>query len=233
MGFPQVLKPQEQEHQAEVPEPTPAPNGTSRDVTTVTLLLRAPLGSTPSSPASPESSPSTTSPEPPLESAKAQGPAAEALGSPEPPPSPPRAPSPEPQEPPATLNSDRQVVNKVSLDEGQGCQADELLSLGVRPCPCPVPLQLLHCPTEPTAAQGPTKGLSDTKRAGEGSSRDGYGICLPGLPFPAWKMGSCAHTAPVPSGPGSSLTLLPLPLRCPRPRPGPLPHPWPEASPQP
>uniref|UniRef100_A0A8D1PXL2 Smoothelin n=1 Tax=Sus scrofa TaxID=9823 RepID=A0A8D1PXL2_PIG len=132
----QVLKPQEQEHQAEVPEPTPAPNGTSRDVTTVTLLLRAPLGSTPSSPASPESSPSTTSPEPPLESAKAQGPAAEALGSPEPPPSPPRAPSPEPQEPPATLNSDRQVVNK-----------------------------LLHCPTEPTAAQGPTKGLSDTKRA--------------------------------------------------------------------
>lgn len=132
----EVLKPQEQEHQAEVPEPTPAPNGTSRDVTTVTLLLRAPLGSTPSSPASPESSPSTTSPEPPLESAKAQGPAAEALGSPEPPPSPPRAPSPEPQEPPATLNSDRQVVNK-----------------------------LLHCPTEPTAAQGPTKGLSDTKRA--------------------------------------------------------------------
>ncbi|NP_001231289.1 smoothelin [Sus scrofa] len=132
----EVLKPQEQEHQAEVPEPTPAPNGTSRDVTTVTLLLRAPLGSTPSSPASPESSPSTTSPEPPLESAEAQGPAAEALGSPEPPPSPPRAPSPEPQEPPATLNSDRQVVNK-----------------------------LLHCPTEPTAAQGPTKGLSDTKRA--------------------------------------------------------------------
>ncbi|XP_047618290.1 smoothelin isoform X6 [Phacochoerus africanus] len=132
----EVLKPQEQEHQAEVPEPTPAPNGTSRDVTTVTLLLRAPLGSTPSSLASPESSPSTTSPEPPLESAKAQGPAAEALGSPEPPPSPPRAPSPEPQEPPATLNSDRQVVNK-----------------------------LLHCPTEPTAAQGPTKGLSDTKRA--------------------------------------------------------------------
>uniref|UniRef100_A0A8C3WFR4 Smoothelin n=1 Tax=Catagonus wagneri TaxID=51154 RepID=A0A8C3WFR4_9CETA len=132
----EVLKPQEQEQQGEVPEPTPAPNGTSRDVTTVTLLLRAPPGSTPSSPASPESSPSTTSPEPPLEPAKAQGPATEALGSPEPPPSLPRAPSPEPQEPPATHNSDGQVVNK-----------------------------LLPGPTEPPAAQGPTKGPSDTKRA--------------------------------------------------------------------
>ncbi|XP_068419810.1 smoothelin isoform X3 [Eschrichtius robustus] len=132
----EVPKPEEQEQQAEVPEPTPTPSGTSYDVTTVTLLLRAPPGGTPSSPASANSSPTTTSPEPPLEPAEAPCPATEALGSPEPPPSPPRAASPEPQEPPATPSTEGQVVNK-----------------------------LLRGPTEPPAAHGPTKGPSDTKRA--------------------------------------------------------------------
>ncbi|XP_059975582.1 smoothelin isoform X3 [Mesoplodon densirostris] len=132
----EVPKPEEQEQQAEVPEPTPAPNGTSHDATTVTLLLRAPPGGTPSSPASADSSPTTTSPEPPLEPAEAPCPATEALGGPKPPPSPPRAASPEPQEPPATPSMEGQVVNK-----------------------------LLPGPTEPPAAHGPTKGPSDTKRA--------------------------------------------------------------------
>ncbi|XP_036730581.1 smoothelin isoform X6 [Balaenoptera musculus] len=132
----EVPKPEEQEQQAEVPEPTPTPSGTSYDVTTVTLLLRAPPGGTPSSPASADSSPTTTSPEPPLEPAEAPCPATEALGSPEPPPSPPRAASPEPQEPPATPSTEGQVVNK-----------------------------LLRGPPEPPAAHGPTKGPSDTKRA--------------------------------------------------------------------
>ncbi|EPY80173.1 hypothetical protein CB1_000760019 [Camelus ferus] len=132
----EVPKPEEQEQQAEVPVPTPAPSSTSRDVTTVTLLLRAPPGGTPSPPASPESSPTSTSPEPPLEPAKGQCPAAEALGSPEPPPSPPRAASPEPQEPPAIPSTERQVVNK-----------------------------LLPGRTEPPAAQGPARDPSNTKRA--------------------------------------------------------------------
>ncbi|XP_027432405.1 smoothelin isoform X9 [Zalophus californianus] len=111
--------------------------GTSRDVTTVTLLLRAPPGGTPSLPASPVSSPTTASPEPPLEPTEAQCPAAEAVGSPEAPSSPPRATSPEPQEAPATPSTERQVVSK-----------------------------LLPGPTEPPAVQGPTKGPSNTKRAG-------------------------------------------------------------------
>ncbi|XP_035930430.1 smoothelin isoform X10 [Halichoerus grypus] len=131
-----VPEPEKQEQQAEVPEPTPTPQGTSRDVTTVTLLLRAPPGGTPSLPASPVSSPTTASPEPPLEPAEAQCPAAEAVGSPEPPSSPPRATSPEPQEAPATPSTERQVVSK-----------------------------LLPGPTEPPAVQGPTKGPSNTKRA--------------------------------------------------------------------
>ncbi|XP_055260628.1 smoothelin isoform X1 [Moschus berezovskii] len=133
----EVPKPEEQKQQVVVPEPTPTPSSTSRDVTTVTLLLRAPLGDTPSPPASADSSPSTTSPEPPLEPAEeAPCPGPEALGSPEPPPSPPRAASPQPQEPPATPSTDGQVVDK-----------------------------LLPGPTEPPAAQGPAKGRSDTKRA--------------------------------------------------------------------
>ncbi|XP_061241390.1 smoothelin isoform X8 [Bos javanicus] len=133
----EVPKPEEQKQQVEVPEPTPTPSSSSRDVTTVTLLLRAPPGDTPSPPASADGSPTTTSPEPPLEPAEeALCPAPEALGSPEPPPSPPRATSPEPQEPPATPSTDGQVVDKFPPS-----------------------------PTEPPAAQGPTKGRSDTKRA--------------------------------------------------------------------
>ncbi|XP_044099834.1 smoothelin isoform X3 [Neovison vison] len=132
----EVPEPEKQEQQAEVPEPTPPPQGTTRDVTTVTLLLRAPPGGTPSLPASPVSSPTTASPEPPLEPAEAQCPAAEAVGSPEPPSRPPRATSPEPQEPPATPSTERQVVSK-----------------------------LLPGLTEPPAVQGPTKGPSNTKRA--------------------------------------------------------------------
>ncbi|XP_032165606.1 smoothelin isoform X7 [Mustela erminea] len=132
----EVPEPEKQEQQAEVPEPTPPPQGTTRDVTTVTLLLRAPPGGTPSLPASPISSPTTASPEPPLEPAEAQCPAAEAVGSPEPPSRPPRATSPEPQEPPATPSTERQVVSK-----------------------------LLPGLTEPPAVQGPTKGPSNTKRA--------------------------------------------------------------------
>ncbi|XP_025714020.1 smoothelin isoform X4 [Callorhinus ursinus] len=132
----EVPEPEKQEQQAEVPEPTPTPQGTSRDVTTVTLLLRAPPGGTPSLPASPVSSPTTASPEPPLEPTAAQCPAAEAVGSPEAPSSPPRATSPEPQEALATPSTERQVVSK-----------------------------LLPGPTEPPAVQGPTKGPSNTKRA--------------------------------------------------------------------
>ncbi|KAI5758645.1 SMTN protein [Gulo gulo luscus] len=132
----EVPEPEKQEQQAEVPEPTPPPQGTTRDVTTVTLLLRAPPGGTPSLPASPVSSPTTASPEPPLEPAEAQCPAVEAVGSPEPPSRPPRATTPEPQEPPATPSTERQVVSK-----------------------------LLPGLTEPPAVQGPTKVPSNTKRA--------------------------------------------------------------------
>ncbi|XP_032739328.1 smoothelin isoform X2 [Lontra canadensis] len=132
----EVPKPEKQEQQAEVPERTPPPQGTTRDVTTVTLLLRAPPGGTPSLPASPVSSPTTASPEPPLEPAEAQCPTTEAVGSPESPSRPPRATSPEPQEPPATPSTERQVVSK-----------------------------LLPGLTEPPAVQGPTKGPANTKRA--------------------------------------------------------------------
>ncbi|KAM5200311.1 smoothelin isoform 5-T5 [Hipposideros larvatus] len=132
----EVPEPEEQEQQAEVPEPTPTPEVTSRDVTTVTLLLQAPPRSTSSLPASPDSSPTTASPEPPLEPAKTQCPAAEALGSPKLPHSPTRAASLEPQEPPAPPSTEGQKVNK-----------------------------LLPGPTEPPAAQDPTKGPSNTKRA--------------------------------------------------------------------
>lgn len=129
----EVPEPEEQEQQGEVPEP--APEVTTQDVTTVTLLLQVPPGSTSSSPASPDNSPTTASPEPPLEPAEAQCPATEALSSPKPPPSPPRATSPEHQETPAPHSTEGQV-NK-----------------------------LLPGPTEPPAAQGPTKGPSNTKRA--------------------------------------------------------------------
>lgn len=130
----EVPEPEEQKQQAEVPEPTT--EVTSRDVTTVTLLLQVPPGSTSSSPASPDNSPTTASPEPPLEPAEAQCPPTETLSSPKPPPSPPRATSPEPQETQAPHSTEGQEVN-----------------------------QLLPGSTEPPAAQGPTKGPSNTKRA--------------------------------------------------------------------
>nr|XP_017499756.2 smoothelin isoform X9 [Manis javanica] len=133
----EVPEQEEREQQGEVIEPTPTPERSSRDVTTVTLLVRAPPGGTSSPPASPVSSPTTVPPEPPLEPAKAQCLAAEAAGSSEPPPSLPTAASPEPQEPPATPSTERQMANK-----------------------------LLPGPTEPPVAQGPTKGPSDTRRAG-------------------------------------------------------------------
>ncbi|KAF6278530.1 smoothelin [Rhinolophus ferrumequinum] len=132
----EVSEPEEQEQQAQVPEPTPNLEVTSRDVTTVTLLVQAPPRGTSSLPASPDSSPTTASPEPPLEPAKTQCPAAEALGSPKPSSSPARAASPEPQEPPARPSTEGQEVNK-----------------------------LLPGPTEPAAAQDATKGPSNTKRA--------------------------------------------------------------------
>lgn len=125
VGPPQVPEPEEQEQQAEVPEPTPTPEVTSQDVTTVTLLLQAPPRGTSSLPASPDSSSTTASPEPPLEPAKTQCPATEALGSLKPPPSPARASSPETQEPPAPPSTEGQEVNKVSLDDGEIYQAGE------------------------------------------------------------------------------------------------------------
>lgn len=165
VGLPQVPKPEEQKQQVEVPEPTPTPSSSSRDVTTVTLLLRAPPRDTPSPPASADGSPTTTSPEPPLEPAEeALCPAPEALGSPEPPPSPPRATSPEPQEPPATPSTDGQVVDKVSRDEGRGCQAGEVPGLGVRPLPTPcLPCSSRPAPRSPLPPKAPPK-VAQTQR---------------------------------------------------------------------
>ncbi|XP_005396348.1 PREDICTED: smoothelin isoform X1 [Chinchilla lanigera] len=132
----EVPEHKEQEQQAGVPEPTPAPEDTSQDVTRVTLLLRAPPGDTPSSTASPDNSPSTASPEPPLEPAGAPCAAAEAPGDPEPPPSTPRTPTPDLPESLAQPSMEGQVANK-----------------------------LLPGSTEPPAAHSPTKGPSNKNRA--------------------------------------------------------------------
>ncbi|XP_052054518.1 smoothelin isoform X3 [Apodemus sylvaticus] len=129
-------EPEKQEQQTEVREPAPTPEDTSQDVTTVTLLLRAPPGGTSSSPASPDSSPTTASPEPLLEPAGAQCPAAEAPVSSEPLPSPSEAPSPEPPMSPAPPSSQGRVISK------------------------PLP-----GPTEPSAALDSTRSSSNTKRA--------------------------------------------------------------------
>ncbi|XP_059131600.1 smoothelin isoform X1 [Peromyscus eremicus] len=132
---------QEQEkQQTAAPEPTPTPaptpEDTSQDVTTVTLLLRAPPGGMPSSPpASPDGSPTTASPEPLLEPAGAQCPAAEALDGSESLPRPSRTPSPEPPMSPAPPSSQGQVISK------------------------PLP-----GPTEPSSTLGPARGSSSTKR---------------------------------------------------------------------
>ncbi|KAM5187902.1 smoothelin isoform 1-T1 [Callospermophilus lateralis] len=137
-----VSEVKEQDQQAEVPEPTPTPEGTSQDITTVTLLLRAPPGGTPSSSASSNSSPTTASPEPPLEPAGTQCPAAEAPGSPEAPSSSSGTPRPDSPESPATLSTEGQVVTK-----------------------------LLPGPTKPPATQSPTRSPSNTKRTDLASPR--------------------------------------------------------------
>ncbi|XP_040602762.1 smoothelin isoform X1 [Mesocricetus auratus] len=135
-----VPKQEQQKQQTEVPEPTPtpapAPEDATQDVTTVTLLLRAPPGGTPSSPTSPESSPTTASPEPLLEPAGAQCPIAEAPDSSEPLPRPSGAPSPEPPMSPAPPSSQGQIISKPLPD-----------------------------PTEPSTTLGPARGSSDSKRA--------------------------------------------------------------------
>ncbi|XP_077016638.1 smoothelin isoform X2 [Tamandua tetradactyla] len=106
----EVLEREEQKQKAESSEPTPTPETTtSQDMTRVTLLLQAPLGDTSSPSTLPNESPTTASPEPPLEPAKAQCPAAEGPDSPEPP-SPPRAASPKPQEPPSPTSTEKPVV---------------------------------------------------------------------------------------------------------------------------
>ncbi|XP_055003528.1 smoothelin isoform X2 [Sorex araneus] len=133
----QVPEREEQEQQPEGPKPSPAAESTSQNVTTVTVLLQAPHGATPSPPASPKTSPASASPEPPLEPAKAQTPDAETLGSPELPASLPSATSPESQELPAPPSTEERVVNT-----------------------------LLPGPPEPPAAHGPTRSLLDTKRTG-------------------------------------------------------------------
>lgn len=122
----QVPEPEQQEQQTEVREPTPAPENTSQDVTTVTLLLRAPPGGTPSSPASPDSSPTTASPEPLLEPAGAQCPAVEAPVSSEPLPNPSEAPSPEPPMSPAPPSSQGRIISKVGW--GRGRDARQVIS---------------------------------------------------------------------------------------------------------
>ncbi|XP_036012641.1 smoothelin isoform X6 [Mus musculus] len=131
-----VPEPEQQEQQTEVLEPTPTPEDTSQDVTTVTLLLRAPPGGRPSSPASPHNSPTSASPEPLLEPAGAQCPAVEAPVSSEPLPHPSEAPSPEPPMSPVPSSSRGRVISK------------------------PLP-----GPTEPSDTLDSIRGFSNTKRA--------------------------------------------------------------------
>lgn len=131
----EVPEHKEEKQQAEVSEPTPTPEATSQDVTTVTLLLRTPPGDTPSSTASPDNSPSTISSEPLLEPSEVPCTAAKAPGDPEPPPSTPRTPDlpesltqpnvegqvankllPGPTEPPAAQSPARGPANKNRAD---------------------------------------------------------------------------------------------------------------------
>ncbi|XP_055972530.1 smoothelin [Sorex fumeus] len=128
----------EREEQPEGPKPSPAVESTSQNMTTVTVLLQAPHGASPSPPASPKTSPASASPEPPLEPAEAQAPDPETLGSPELPPSLPSGTSPGTQELPAPPSTEERVVTT-----------------------------LLPGPPEPSAAHGPTRSPSDTKRTGE------------------------------------------------------------------
>ncbi|KAM4827299.1 smoothelin isoform 2-T3 [Thomomys bottae] len=109
----EVPEQEEREQQTKVPESTPTVEDTNQDVTTVTVLLRAPPEDTPSSPALPDSTPTVASPEPLLEPAGAQCPAAEVPGSPEPPPSPRQASSPEPPASPSHSSTERQPGDKL------------------------------------------------------------------------------------------------------------------------
>ncbi|XP_052592286.1 LOW QUALITY PROTEIN: smoothelin [Peromyscus californicus insignis] len=166
---------QEQEkQQTAAPEPTPTPaptpEDTSQDVTTVTLLLRAPPGGMPSSPpASPDSSPTTASPEPLLEPAGAQCPAAEALDGSESLPRPSRTPSPEPPMSPAPPSSQGQVISKPlpgptepsnTLGPARGSSSTKRTDLA-KPQPCQRSLSVLS-PQQPT----PNRGPSQFQRAG-------------------------------------------------------------------
>ncbi|XP_051020741.1 smoothelin isoform X2 [Acomys russatus] len=126
---------QQEQQQTEVRQPTPSPEDASQDVTTVTVLLRAPPGGTPSSPASPDSSPTTASPEPLLEPSGAQSPASEVPDSSEPLPPASGAPGPEPPMSPASPSPQGQVISKA-----------------------------LPGPTEPPSTLGPARGSSDTER---------------------------------------------------------------------
>lgn len=205
----QVPEEEKQGQQTEVREPTPTPEDTSQDVTTVTLLLRAPPGGTPSSPASPDSSPTTASPEPLLEPAGAQCPASEAPVSSEPLPHPSEAPSPEPPMSPAPPSSQGRVISKVSwVRDGDARQVSSLVR---EPFPmwC-FPWQPLLGSTEPSDTVDSTRGSSNTKRAGEDPCTGYYGLLLSPVPsqlslspspFPAFRMGSDASLAF--SGPGS------------------------------
>ncbi|XP_076794351.1 smoothelin isoform X3 [Arvicanthis niloticus] len=173
-----VPEPEKQEQQTEVREPTPTPEDTSQDVTTVTLLLRAPPGGTSSPPASPNSSPTTASPEPLLEPAGAQCPAAEAPVSSEPLPHLSEAPSPDPPMSPAPPSSQGPVTSKPlpgptepsdTLDSTRGSSTTKRADLA-EPKPCQRSLSVLspRQPTqnpEPTPLAGPSQ-LSQFRRAG-------------------------------------------------------------------
>lgn len=170
-----VPEEEKQGQQTEIREPTPTPEDTSQDVTTVTLLLRAPPGGTPSSPVSPDSSPTTASPEPLLEPAGAQCPAAEAPVSSEPLPHPSEAPSPEPPMSPAPPSSQGRVISKSLLgstepsdtvDSTRGSSNTKRADLA-EPKPCQRSLSVLS-PRQPNQNQEPTPlaGPSQFRRAG-------------------------------------------------------------------
>ncbi|XP_077016645.1 smoothelin isoform X7 [Tamandua tetradactyla] len=171
----EVLEREEQKQKAESSEPTPTPETTtSQDMTRVTLLLQAPLGDTSSPSTLPNESPTTASPEPPLEPAKAQCPAAEGPDSPEPP-SPPRAASPKPQEPPSPTSTEKPVVKHLpgpteptTTPGPTRVPSDTKRTDLGGPRPCQHSLSVLS-PRQPTQNREPTpsaSGPSPFQRAG-------------------------------------------------------------------
>ncbi|XP_055479873.1 smoothelin [Psammomys obesus] len=161
---------EQQERQTETREPTSSPEDSSRDVTTVTLLLRAP-----GSPASPDTSPSTASSQPLPEPAGAQCPTAEAPDGPEPLPPSPGAPSPEPPMSPAPPSSRGQVISKPlpgpaepsdTLGPARGSSNSKRADPAERQ-PCRRSLSVLS-PQQPTPNREPTPlaGPSQFQRAG-------------------------------------------------------------------